>query len=504
MSRRVRRAARSVSAIDDQGGPYDWIGERHLRRRGGAGTRGDGGPAGRGRRLQRRLHDPRRRVGGDPHLAPGADVPADVRVVLGNPWHIEAAKWLPSGRGIAVAASSDTTLTIPNPSLWRVDLNSEVEHRMPGCDARLGGVIHHDMPAWDLMTSNIITVVDDHTALVTNLRRGRYEVLRVALEGPISVDRLSDEDRSSIVLDVHPDSQSLLVAVTSLHAPPDLVCRALSGGCSSRVTRLNDETLRTWPQISVRPFTVRSHDGMELDAWFLSRSDASGSLPTVLFIHGGPFASTGQAFRYDFILLASHGFGVCFANFRGSAGYGNDFTRAIMGNWGAKGFPDHMATIDEAIARGLADPARLGVWGPSHGGFATAWIIGHSNRFKAAVVEAATTNLVSAYYTSDAAETTARDLGGRPCEIPAIYSANSPITYAHRCTTPTLIVHGEEDLRCPISEAEQLFRALCDAGCVCEFLRIPQCNHLGDSAGPLPAREAQNEALLGWFQRFLR
>jgi dipeptidyl aminopeptidase/acylaminoacyl peptidase len=90
-----------------------------------------------------------------------------------------------------------------------------------------------------------------------------------------------------------------------------------------------------------------------------------------------------------------------------------------------------------------------------------------------------------------------------PHEIPDMYRSRSPLTFAHRCTTPTLMLHGDEDYRCPIAEAEQFFRVLLDVGCTTELVRIPRCNHMGDSHGPLSARVGQNEALADWFERFL-
>ena len=242
---------------------------------------------------------------------------------------------------------------------------------------------------------------------------------------------------------------------------------------------------------------------MPLEGWFLSRSDREGPQPTVMFIHGGPMLATGHAFRFDFHLLASNGIAVLFANFRGSSGYGEAFLRKLVGDWGSRGFPDHMAAVDASIGRGLADPQRLGVWGPSHGGFATAWIVGHTHRFRAAIVESAAINFSTMYYLSDAAELFLCDLGGRPDEIPDVYRSRSPLTYAHRCRTPTLLLHGEDDLRCPMAEAEQFYRVLRDVGCETELVRIAGMTHVGDSIGPLAVRVAQNEALLDWFERHL-
>jgi dipeptidyl aminopeptidase/acylaminoacyl peptidase len=202
-------------------------------------------------------------------------------------------------------------------------------------------------------------------------------------------------------------------------------------------------------------------------------------------------------------MLAAHGIAVVFANFRGSYGYGEQFAQAIMGDWGGLGFPDHMAAVDRVIELGLADAKRLGVWGHSHGGFATCWLVGHTERFRAAVAEAAVTDIATAYYVCDAPDYRSHDIGGKPHEIPDVYRARSPLTYAHRCKTPTLVLHGEQDLRCPIAGAESFHRALLDAGCVSEMVRMPQASHLGDSIGPPQTRVAQNIALLDWFQRFL-
>jgi dipeptidyl aminopeptidase/acylaminoacyl peptidase len=162
-----------------------------------------------------------------------------------------------------------------------------------------------------------------------------------------------------------------------------------------------------------------------------------------------------------------------------------------------------MAAVDRAIEAGLADPKHLGVWGASHGGFATSWIVGHTDRFRAAVAEAAITSFNTAYYLSDAPEAFTRELGGKPHEIPDVYRSRSPLTYAHRCKTPTLMLHGDSDLRCPVSEAEQFHAALLDAGCESELLRIRGASHLGDSMGSPAMRVAQNEALLDWFKRYL-
>lgn len=424
--------------------------------------------------------------------------------MLDGNWYVEAARWTPSGERIVVSAARSSALTVPTLCVWLIDLaTGHADLRMTSATAHVGFRLNHDMPARELAATNGLVVPDDEAAFVTVQKGGCAEIWRVGLGGDLAVTPVVQGDRACIVLDANRSDGVLLYATTDLHRPFELALTSLQGRREVRLTALNDIVLEQWPANVVEPFSFTSVDGLTIDAWFMSRADRCMPLPTVLFIHAGPFLCTGNAFRYDFHLLTSQGYGVLFANFRGSTGYGETFMRAITGDWGARAYPDHVGAVDAAIERGYADPLRLGVWGPSHGGFATCWIVGHTNRFRAAVAEAASTNFATLYYQTDIPQTYRRELGGRPHEIPDAYRSRSPLTYAHRCNTPTLLVHGEDDLRCPIGEAEQFHRALRDVGCTAELFRIPACSHLGDSIGPLSARRAQNEALVSWFNRFL-
>lgn len=412
--------------------------------------------------------------------------------VLGDGWYIAAARWSPCGERIVVVGDYESPLTIPTTGLWVVDRDgSDPQCRTEGFVGNVGLRVHHDMPTWDTsQNSNTLVVPSADVAYATVATRGCTEIWKIALQGTPRCEPAVSGRRSCVVMDMCPTNSQLVFCATDLHRPWELHQVDLMTGKERRLTLLNDKVMADWPALGVTHLNFESVDGVALEGWFLKRVDRSGPQPTVMFIHGGPFLATGQAFRFDFHLLAANGYAVVFANFRGSAGYGEPFARAIMGDWGARGFPDHLATVDAAIAHGLADGTRLGAWGPSHGGLATAWIIGHTSRFKAAVVESATTNWLTKYYLSDATDWIVKDLGGTPEDIPDVYRSRSPLTYARSCRTPTLLLHGEEDARCPIQEAEQFYRALHDAGCTTEFVRIPGMTHMGDSIGPLAAREA--------------
>lgn len=427
-----------------------------------------------------------------------------VSAVLNGDWSISAADWTPSGERIVVAGAPHGPLSVLWPELWVVAADgSDATCRTDGCRGVVGLRMHHDMPTWNTSQEFAFVVPSEDEAFATVTRHGRAEILRIALKGPEDTEAVISGERSCLVLDACMGTSQLLFCASDMYRPWDLRIAALTGNREREIKSLNSSVLATWPELTAEHLTSTSPDGIACDGWHVSRRSSKAPHPTVMFIHAGPFLSVGHIFRFDFHLLASNGFAVLFTNFRGSVGYGAPFARAIIGDWGARGYLDHIAAVDVAVSRGMADGNRLGVWGASHGGFATAWIVGHTSRFRAAVAESAITNFSTLYYLSDDPDVFARDLGGRPDEIPDVYRSRSPLTYAARCRTPTLLLHGESDLRCPVAEAEQFYRALHDAGCITELVIVPGMTHLGDSIGPLAARRGQNEALLDWFQRYL-
>jgi dipeptidyl aminopeptidase/acylaminoacyl peptidase len=217
-------------------------------------------------------------------------------------------------------------------------------------------------------------------------------------------------------------------------------------------------------------------------------------------VHGGPHSYYGFAFNNMQQTLASHGFIVVFANPRGSGSYGREFAQEVRFDWGGEDYLDLMAVLDAALERPYADKERTGIWGYSYGGFMTAWAIGQSNRFKAAVCGAPCFDLESMYGTSDISHAWGPlQWGGTPHEASEAFAAHSPSTFAHRTKTPTLIMQGEADDRCPIGQGEQMFVALKQAGCEVEFARYPGGSHAMLRVGPPSHRVDFLQRLVGWF-----
>ena len=176
-------------------------------------------------------------------------------------------------------------------------------------------------------------------------------------------------------------------------------------------------------------------------------------------IHGGPNTQYGYGFFHEMQMLAASGYVVLYTNPRGSSGYGHEFAVAVRGEWGVKDSLDIMAGVDALLQKGYIDEQRMGVTGGSYGGFMTSWLIGHTDRFKAAVADRSVINRVSFFGSSDIGWDFADDdMETTPWEDPERYIRLSPLHYVKQIHTPLLLIHSESDLRCNIEQAEQLSR----------------------------------------------
>jgi dipeptidyl aminopeptidase/acylaminoacyl peptidase len=268
----------------------------------------------------------------------------------------------------------------------------------------------------------------------------------------------------------------------------------------------NHDYLAEHPAAILEKFTFQRQGlNIECRLWLPPTFDANQRYPLVLDIHGGPNSAFYDAFNFTQQVLATAGFVVLAVNPRGSATYGQAFTMAVLGDWGGEDYQDLMAAVDLVAARPYIDPMRLGVHGYSYGGFMTSWIIGRTQRFKAAVVGAPCIDLPSMYGTSDIGVSFGElQWNGTRWEAMALAVERSPLTYAPGVETPVLLMHGEADLRCPIEQAEQYFVALKRHGKEVEFVRFPDCSHLFLRVGHPKMREEYLRRALEWFQRYLQ
>lgn len=273
----------------------------------------------------------------------------------------------------------------------------------------------------------------------------------------------------------------------------------------SVITHHTDEVFAAHPPARPERFSVR-REGFSIDAWLLKPADLDESRrhPLILDVHGGPNNFYGPTPYPLMQCLATHGFVVVYANPRGSTSYGRRFARQVHGDWGGEDYLDLMAVVDAALERPYVDPDRTGIYGYSFGGFMTAWTIGQTDRFKAAVCGAPCFDLESHCWTADIALRFARvQWGGTPDEIPDWYATRSPSKFVHRAVTPTLIIQGEADERCPVGQGQEMYAALINAGCEVEMALYPGASHLFFLNGRPSQREDFLARVLDWFERHL-
>jgi dipeptidyl aminopeptidase/acylaminoacyl peptidase len=272
----------------------------------------------------------------------------------------------------------------------------------------------------------------------------------------------------------------------------------------SRVTSFNDEVMAGITLGHRERVAFQGPDGLAIEGWLTLPPDFDPARrhPLVLYVHGGPHGCFGNSFSHEWHVRAAAGRLVLAINPRGSGGYGQTFVKACVGDWGGKDYEDLMAGVDAVLARGIADPARLAVTGISYGGFMTDWIITHTTRFAAAVTEMCVSNLLSFYGTSDIGTHFAEfEIPGSIWEGAENLWAHSPLKYVAACTTPTLVIHGESDHRCPIEQGEQFYASLRRRGVESALIRVPGASHVFSLIGKPSQRVGRIRAMEAWLRQ---
>jgi acylaminoacyl-peptidase len=277
----------------------------------------------------------------------------------------------------------------------------------------------------------------------------------------------------------------------------------LRGGAPKRLTDLSGDLLSQRSLGKLEELWVpSSHDGMRIQAWVITPPgfDPAKRYPLILEIHGGPFAAYGPTFAAELQLYAAAGYVVVYVNPRGSTGYGKAFGNAIHHAYPGFDYDDLMSAVDAVIARGYVDTSRLFVTGGSGGGVLTAWIVGKTDRFRAAVVQKPVINWTSFALTADRYTFFWKYwFPGLPWEQQEQYWARSPLSLVGHVKTPTMVLTGEEDYRTPMSESEQYYQALQLQRVPTALVRVPGAGHGLDKR---PSQLASKVAhVLAWFER---
>ncbi len=252
---------------------------------------------------------------------------------------------------------------------------------------------------------------------------------------------------------------------------------------------------------------INTQDNWEVQGWLLRPYGFTEGkkYPMILEIHGGPHAMYGQTFFFELQLLAAKGYIVLYTNPRGSYGYGQKFVDACRMDYGGGDYQDVMEAVNYAVhTYSFIDENRLGVTGGSYGGFMTNWIVGHTNRFKAAITQRSISNWLSFYGVSDIGFFfTEWEHGLNLLDDPAKLWEISPLKYAADVETPLLILHGEKDFRCPIEQGEQWYITLKHLEKEVEFIRFPEASHELSRSGKPEMRIERLNHICRWFEQYI-
>jgi dipeptidyl aminopeptidase/acylaminoacyl peptidase len=425
--------------------------------------------------------------------------------------------WSPDGTQIAYLGHENTCMAASNTMLWVVPADGSAP---PRCLTRHfdRSLIHHiisDMRAHPSAGRPVWS--PDGRFLFVMVAEGATTQL-AAVEVATGAVHVMTAGRREIFAEAYDAAcRRVAMAISDPSVPGDLWIADVEGlteghpsipaARERRLTAVNAAALDGVALSTPQRYAYVGADGWTIEGWVMPPVDRDPGCryPTVLAIHGGPHSAYGEAFFHEFQVLAALGYAVVFTNPRGSQGYGQTFTAATYRDWGGKDYSDIMDGLDAALARfDFLDPERLGVQGGSYGGYMTNWVIGHTQRFKAAVTMRSIANCLSQWGTSDLAYFKGYwEFPGDPWDSPEFYWDRSPLKYVTNITTPLLILHSENDLRCPISEGEQLFTALRKQGKEVAFARFPGESHDLSRNGQPQHRVERLRLIADWFRRFL-
>jgi dipeptidyl aminopeptidase/acylaminoacyl peptidase len=462
------------------------------------------------------------------------DVDAGPRSKRSRPWllldtgaPITKPAFSPDGRWVvAVGAPDPEPLDHVSPGLLltRSDGSGEPLALSAHLDRPIGNWTDTDLHGWMTVGRTGPVWLDDSTIVAALTDRGRSLPERwtidrtsgVLVEAPSVSDRQRERPWAEVavhqlaVAPAAPPDRAVVVLGTHGGRAMDVMTVDLSLPADERRFRHHSTFGSTWQRRYTQP-EMRRIDvpgpGGPVETWVASPPGAGdAALPTIVDIHGGPLGGWAPAPHVEVAMLVGAGCRVVLPNIRGSAGYGADWIRPQLGDWGGVDVDDVHAAVDHVVELGWADPDRLGIIGLSYGGFVVNWIVGTSERFRAAVSENGVTNQIAVWATSDSGPAYCRAAAlGDPFTNEGIERLwrQSPLRHVANVQTPLLLLQAESDLRCPASDNEQFFVALRHLGRDVEYVLYPDSYHTFSTTGRPDRRIDRMERVLSWFDTHL-
>jgi dipeptidyl aminopeptidase/acylaminoacyl peptidase len=369
-----------------------------------------------------------------------------------------------------------------------------------------GGEITDLNLTFDRAINGFEWMADSKSLIFTAPKDGTVVAYRVPVEGG-DVTPLVTGALKLTAFDLADDG-GIAAAVSTPANPNELMWLPAGAAEFQPKTQDNAAWLAERQIAETHDLSFQSPSGKTIQGWYLLPPDyeAGKQYPLALNIHGGPrfmWGPSEETMFHEWQAHAARGYVVFYCNPRGSDGYGEAFQRDLHGAWGEVAMADIMAGVDELLKLGFVDPDRMAITGGSYGGYMTAWIVSHTDRFKSAVAQRGVYNLISFYGTSDVPVLISSDYGVEPWEDHAELWKHSPVAYADQIKTPLLIIHAENDYRVPIEQGEQLFawvRRATDTPVV--LIRYPRDGHELSRSGEPKHRISRLERMIDWFDQY--
>ena len=437
----------------------------------------------------------------------------DIAKVAGIDGSIHAISLSPDGGHIAFVGSLNRGDGLPQRSYSQPDLfvvamgpDAAPKNLTAAYDFDIGGGVGGDQaPPRGSGPSKPYWSADGRSIFVDSAEEGRANLKRIDAKTG-KVESLTGGDQNVFSYSATPDGSKAAVLVSTPTNIGDLFVLDGASGRLERLTHINDELFAKLNLAEPETIWYKSFDGRRIQAWVQRPPDFTPGkkYPLILDIHGGPHSAYGYTFDHEFQWMAAKGYIVLYPNPRGSTSYGQEFGNLIQYAYPGDDFKDLMAGVDELIARGWVDPAKLGVTGGSGGGVLTNWTIGHTTRFKAAVSQRSIADWRDFWYTADFTLFTPFWFRGAPWEQEADFKARSPITYVDKIATPLMLIEGESDFRTPPGAGgEQMFRALKYLKKPVVMVRFPGETHELSRSGKPVHRVERLQHIVAWFDKYL-
>ena len=404
------------------------------------------------------------------------------------------------GQQLLLVGSDNHLPNVSQDHMWHYDLTShELQDVADDVDFDIPGYVNSDFQ-------------QDLSGKVADFVTADYYLARGFDHGKMSLYAGGPDERLTPLIDgrrhvtdfaLTPDHRGVVFTESTMTIPSRLVYFDLASEEEQVMYDPNRQVTRHLGLVNPQTFNFQ-RDGFEIEGWYFPPQQASSSHPAILYVHGGPAVGYGYTFFHEMQYLAAKGYGVICPNPRGGLGYGEAFTAAVIKHYGQGDYEDCLAAVDEALKLDTTiDPQRLFVTGGSYGGFMTNWIVTHTQRFKAAVTQRSISNWLSMYGTSDIGYYfTPWELEGKwtgdLSDVQGLWGF-SPLAHIDHARTPTLVMHSENDERCPIGQGEEFYIGLKLHGVETKFMCFPKSNHDLSRIGLPNLRMARLQAIVDWF-----